>query len=123
MRQRRMEKAQAAVNLQDVAGQVAVNVKESVRAVYSAYDQLLKQTETAEAEELALQGLINTEPIRGRLTPEYLQLKLNSQEAVAQAERQKAAALADFNIAMAELAKAQGTVLEMHRVQTAMSTE
>ncbi len=123
LRQRRMEKAQAAANLQDVAGQVAINVKENVRAVYSAYDQLLKQTETAEAEERALRGLINTEPIRGRLTPEYLQLKLNSQEAVAQAERQKAAALADFNIAMAELAKAQGTVLEMHRVQTAMSTE
>ena len=69
---------------------------------------------------MQLQAIEDTEPIRKELTPEFLLLKLQAQETLAIAQRSEIAAVVDFNTALATLAQATGTVLEMHQIQTAL---
>jgi hypothetical protein len=64
--------------------------------------------------------LIATEEIRGRLTPEFLLVKLNAQETLANAELAALQALVDYNVAMSDLALVSGTVLELHGVKLAL---
>ena len=62
-----------------------------------------------------LQALKDSE-IKGRLTPEYLNVKLNAQADVAQAELLVIQATVNYNIALIQLAQQTGTVLEFNGV-------
>jgi len=120
LRQRRFERLKAVAALQNVADQVAVQVKERVRQVYTSFEEIKAQHAATEAARLQLEALEETERIRGRLTPEFLQVKLSAQETLAAAERAELDALVQFNGAMADLARATGTVLDLHGVQVAL---
>jgi len=61
-----------------------------------------------------------TSAIRDRLTPEFLFLKLQAQEALANAQRSEIRAIVDFNKALVQLAQISGTVLELHQVSTSL---
>jgi hypothetical protein len=63
-----------------------------------------------------LKALEESEPIREKLTPEFILVKLQAQETYAQTRRAQVNALTEFNISLAELARTTGTVLELHRV-------
>ena len=58
-----------------------------------------------------------SEIIRERLTPEFLLLKLQAQEFLANAQLAETRAIADYNIAIAELSRLTGTTLELHMVE------
>jgi hypothetical protein len=59
--------------------------------------------------------------VRERLTAEFLLVKLQAQETLAQAERAENSAVTQFNIALAELAQATGTVFELDRIEASLS--
>jgi hypothetical protein len=59
--------------------------------------------------------------VRERLTAEFLLVKLQAQETLAQAERAENRATAEFNISVAELAQATGTVLDLHAIDSSLS--
>ena len=67
-----------------------------------------------------MQVLQDTEEIRERLTPEFLLVKLQAQEFLANAQMSEVRAIVDFNIAFAELAQTLGTVLELHQVEVSL---
>lgn len=118
---RRLERRKATAVLHNVADRVAVQVKERVRKVETNLAEISVQREAVEEGRVYLQALQDSEMVRERLTAEFLLVKLQAQETLAQAERAENGALAEFNIALAELAQATGTVLDLHQIETSLS--
>jgi len=117
---RRLERRKAISALQNVADQVAILAKEGITKIETNYSEIQIQKEAAGAARIHLQALEDSEPIRERLTPEFLFLKLQAQEALANAQRSEIKAVVEFNIALVQLAQISGTVLELHQVSTSM---
>lgn len=115
-RVRRLERQQAVVAYRNTVIGIVAEVKNRLRDVETNY-QLISQTRTAriaatndlrtlEAEEQTIQGL----------TPEFLNLKLTRQQALAAAEQQEITALSDYNTALASLYSALGTALDRNQI-------
>jgi outer membrane protein TolC len=105
------------VTYRSTAQTVVAEVKAALRNVVTNY-RLIEQTRVsrlAAAENLRTL-VIEEENIRG-LTPDFLDLKLRRQDALAVAERDEISALVDYNIAIADLYAATGAALERNRVQ------
>ncbi|MCD6365793.1 MAG: hypothetical protein J7M14_07955, partial [Planctomycetes bacterium] len=66
-----------------------------------------------------LQAVEDIEKIRGKLTPEFLDVKLRAQESLANAERGELEVMINYNIAMITLSQVSGTVLQRYGVELA----
>jgi len=117
---RRLERRKAVSALQNLADQVAIQARERIRLIETNLEEIQIQTDAAEAARIHLQAVEDSEPVRERLTPEFLLVKLQAQAALADAQRAETKAIADFNISLAELAQTMGTILELRRVSTAL---
>jgi len=116
----RFERLKAIAVMQNIADQMAAQIKDRIREIGTSYQEIQAQGSAVNAARIQLQALEDTERIRGQLTPEFLQVKLQAQEAVATAERSELKAITDYNSAMVDLARTTGTVLELHRVRIAL---
>jgi outer membrane protein len=119
---RQWERRKATSILHNTADQVAVQVREKARKVQANFDELKVQTEAAQAARAALVALEESEPIRDKLTPEFLLVKLQAQETYAQAQRAQVSAVVELNIGLAELAQAAGTILDLRMVEGSLSS-
>ena len=117
---RRLERRKAISALQNIADQVAIQAKERIRMVETNHAEIQVQKDTAEAARIHLQALEDSEPVRERLTPEFLLVKLQAQSGLAGAQRAEIKAIVDFNISLAQLAQTTGTVLELHQVSASL---
>jgi outer membrane protein len=117
---RRLERRKAVSALQNVADQVAELAKQGITKIETNYSEIQIQKESAKAARIHLQALEDSEPIRERLTPEFLLVKLQAQEALANAQRSEIRAIVEFNIALVQLAQISGTVLELHQVSASL---
>ncbi|MBN2181272.1 MAG: TolC family protein [Sedimentisphaerales bacterium] len=118
--QRRFERRQAVTVQQNVSYQAAQLIRERARRVETSYSEIQVQKEAVEAARIHLEVLEDTETIREQLTPEFLLVKLQAQEILANAQMAEAKAIADLNIAFAELAQTMGTVLNLHQVENSL---
>ncbi|MBN1973507.1 MAG: TolC family protein [Sedimentisphaerales bacterium] len=114
---RRLERRQAAVKLENITDQAAQLTKEKARRIETDFAEIEKQRAAAEAARLHLQVLEESEIIRERLTPEFMLLKLQAQEFLANSQIAEIRAIVDYNIAIAELSRLMGTVLELYMVE------
>jgi len=114
---RKLERKKAVAALQNLADQVAVQAKERLRRVETSFSEILVQQQAVEAANTQLQAIADSEPIRDRLTTEFLLVKLQAQESLAEAMRAQERATAEHAIALAELAQTMGTVLTLHPIQ------
>lgn len=119
---RQWERRKATSVLHNTADQVAVQVREKARKATTSFEQLKAQKEAVQAARVALAALEESEPIRDKLTPEFLLVKLQAQDTYAQAQRAEVNALVELNIALAELAQAAGTILDMQMVAASLSS-
>ena len=117
---RRIERRKAISTLQNVADQVAIQAKERIRMIETNRAEIQIQEDAAQAARIHLQAVEDSEPIRERLTPEFLLVKLQAQGALADAQQAEIKAITDFNISLAQLAQTMGTVLELRQVSTAL---
>jgi len=117
---RRLERRKAISSLHAISDQVAVEVKEKVRKAEASYTEIQVQKLASEAARIHLQALKDTAEVRQQLTPEFLLVTLQAQQDLAEARRAEIRAVTEFNIALAELAQACGTVLQLHRVEQAL---
>jgi outer membrane protein TolC len=111
LRKQRLLRLKAVSQLQGVADQLAVSVKERVREVARAYHEIELDREVVEAFRLQLQALEDVEKIRG-LTPEFLNLKLNTQSSLADAQIAELRAVRAYNLAQSDLDRTTGTILK-----------
>lgn len=114
---RKLERKKAVATLQNLADQVAVQAKERLRRVETSFSEILVQQQAVQAASTQLQAIADSEPVRDRLTPEFLLVKLQAQESLAEAMRAQERATAEHAIALAELAQTTGTVLTLHPIQ------
>jgi len=117
---RRFERRKSVSALQNIADQVATQTKERARAVETSLAEIEVQKQAVEAAKIHLRALEDSEAIRERLTPEFLLVKLQAQDILAQAQRAEINAIVGFNISWAQLAQTTGTVLELHQVKTSI---
>ena len=85
--------------------------------------EIEKQKAASEAANLHLQVLDESEIIRDKLTPEFMLLKLQAQEFLANSQIAEIRAITDYNIALAELSRITGTTLELHLLEPVTSVE
>lgn len=117
LRSRRLERSQAIVVYRDTVRRVIDEVKRALRDVDTSY-KLIEQRKAARvssAEELRTLE-VREKTLQG-LTPEFLDLKLRRQEAVAQAEQLEFVALTQYQVSLARLYSAMGTALERNRIE------
>lgn len=122
LHQRKLERRRAISALQNAADLVAIQAKEGVRRIETNYSEIKVQNNVVKAAKIHLQALEDSELIREQLTPEFLLVKLQAQETLANAQRAETRAIVDFNISLVQLAKTLGTVLELHQVETSLPT-
>ena len=117
----RYQRLKAITELRNNALLVAQNVREQIRQIETTYQEVLAQKEAVAAGVMQLKALDDTEKIRGRLSPEFLQLKLQAQVTLANSQMAHMRAIIDYNTAMTMLTKATGTVLKRYSVEMAKS--
>jgi len=116
-KQRRLERLAAVTAHRNAVQQVLLEVKTALRDAATAYE-LIEQSRAARlaAAENLRTLLVEEENIRA-LTPDFLDLKLRRQEALAAAELQEAQARVDYSEALARLYAATGQALERWGVE------
>lgn len=113
----RLARMQSVINYRAAVQNAVFEIKSALRDVVTNY-QLIEQTRAsrlAAAENLRAL-LVEEEKLRG-LTPDFLNLKLNRQEALANAEIQELNALIDYQLAIARIYDAMGTSLERNQIE------
>ncbi len=120
LRRTRLERLKAVTQLQNTVDLVAQSIRDRVREVETTHSEMNVQRKVAAAAREQLVALKDTEEIRGRLTPEFLSVKLAAQESLAIAEFAEVQAVTLYNTALVELAREAGTVLELNRVKLAL---
>jgi outer membrane protein TolC len=108
----RLQRSRAVTGYQQAVENAVFGVKSALRDVSAAY-QLIEQaqiTRLAQAENL--RALLLLEKTLAALTPEFLALKFQRQNALANAHVESARAKARYNQAIARLQQASGTILE-----------
>jgi len=116
LQRRRLERTKAAAVVRNIQDQIVVQAKERVRRVQTSFAEIQVQSHAIEASTAHLAALENQEDVREKLTPEFLLVKLQAQDALAQAQRAQAQAITDYNVALAQLAQTTGRVLRLHEV-------
>ena len=119
-RKRGLERRKATSTLQNTSDLVAAQVKERIRLVETSYAEIQVQKDAVKAATTYLQALEDSEVIREKLTPEFLLVKLQAQESLANSQRSEIKAITDYNTSFIRLAQAMGTVLDMRYVRKAL---
>ncbi|MEM6853765.1 MAG: TolC family protein [Planctomycetota bacterium] len=116
--QRAFERNQAVIAYRRDAQDVVLEVKNALRGVLTNYE-LVGATRAARwAAADSLRSINVQEEVGVALTDEFLlDLKLNAQERLADAEFQEAQALANYMIAIAEMERAKGILIERYGIE------
>ncbi|MBE3069574.1 MAG: TolC family protein, partial [Planctomycetes bacterium] len=113
---RRVEYEQALLEADRLTGQVLTEVSLAVRSVLQGRDEVEYSSQARDA----AKRVVDLEPVRaelGALDTRNNDEMLRAQETWAAAERDYLAALLNFNLALTELARAQGTLIEDNGVE------
>jgi outer membrane protein TolC len=115
-RSARLQLQQAIIQLKDVASQVVTDVNVSHRSMETAYRLTESNRASRQAAEERLRALEARERLGERLTPEFLQLKLDAQINLAAERINELSATVEYNNSIALLEQAKGTLLQYYRV-------
>lgn len=116
-REARLARSRAVLAYRASVQQAVLDVKNALQQLVTNYE-LIRQNKVfrlAQAENL--RALTVSEQTLAGLTPEFLQLKFQLQDALARAQIQVVRSLAEYNIAIASLQRAMGTGLEANRIE------
>ncbi|MGV6815559.1 MAG: TolC family protein [Phycisphaerales bacterium] len=116
-RKARLERMQAVVAYRQTAQRIVLDVKVALNALVTNHALIDQTTLSRVAQGEALRALIvEKELTNAGYSVERLNLELNQQEALANAEIAQATALTNYQIAIIDLHKAMGTTLEHARI-------
>ncbi len=113
---RRLERQQATIALRNTMQGVVGEVKAALRNVELNYKLISQRRAARIAAAETLRTLLVEEQFVRALTPEFLDLKLRRQQALASAEQFEISALVDYNSSIANLHLAMGTILERNKI-------
>ncbi len=120
LRQARLARQQAVFGYKRAVQEVVLEVKTALRDVETSYELIAVTRAARRAAAENLRALLEREEKGEALTPEFLlDLKLNTQQRLADAEIRELQAIVDYNIAIARLYQATGTLLERNQIEFA----
>jgi len=115
--QRKIERLGAVIAYQRAAQSVVLEVKEALRNLLTSYELIGATRAARRAAADNLRAIEEQEKAGVALTPEFLlDLKLQTQQRLADAEVQEIQALAQYNVAVATLYRTMGTLLQRNRI-------
>ena len=118
LRRRRLEQERSTRAYRQQAEAVVLEVKDAMRNIITSYELIGASRAARRAAADSLRAIEAQEEAGVALTPEFLlDLKLATQQRLADAEAQEVAAVADYNTAIADLFAATGTLLERNGVE------
>jgi outer membrane protein TolC len=115
LEQRKRERNQALTQIVRIAQTVVQDVKQQLRDMLSSYVEIQAREAARILAAQELQAITQKELIVP-LSPEFLQLKLDSQSRLANAELNLIQSLVNYNIAIMRFEQAKGTLLEFDRI-------
>ena len=116
-RRARLQRSAALVAYQRSIQEVVVAVKNALRDVRSNALLIGQNRALRLAQAENLRALLVDERTKGALTPEFLALKFQRQDGLANAQVREAQALVDYNAAIARLFAAMGIGLQMNQIE------
>ena len=114
--QRRLERQASVLAYQRQAQDVLQEVKDAIREVRTSYELIGATRAARRAAADSLRSLEAEQQAGAALTPEFINLKLDRQDALANTELQEVQALVDYNNAIARFYQAQGTLLDRNNI-------
>ena len=99
-----------------LVSQVTLEVKQATREVETTWTEMGTSRNARYAAEAALNALQQREDANEPLTPTFVQLKLDTQERLAQSLSTEASSISNYNFAIARLERAKGTLLRYDNV-------
>ncbi|MBU0637795.1 MAG: TolC family protein [Planctomycetes bacterium] len=112
-RRARMQESQSIVGLHQITDAVVLEVNTAVRTLMVRYTQIPPQLEATHASARNLSALQARTP---EISPSYLETELSAVEQLANARRTLLQVVIDYNLAIADLEKSRGTLLEYNNV-------
>lgn len=112
----RLQHLQAIEQYQNLVSQVALELKVAQREVKTTWDEMIATRESTLAASEALRLTQERRRLGEPLTPTFVQLELNLQAELAQAEQVEQQAIAAYNVAIARFERAKGTLLRYNNV-------
>ena len=116
-RGRMIENMQAQLTYREVVQRILLEVKTALRGVVTSFTLIEQSRATRIAAAENLRTLEVEEKTTQNLTPEFLDLKLRRQQALASAELSELAALTEYNAALGRLHAAMGTALKRNQIR------
>jgi len=119
-RRTQLQQYQAIDQYRVLIEQVAQEVKDAYDSLADGWERIRTGRQSVLAAREALEA-IQTEQKVGQqaLTPDFINRLLQQQEVLANAEREENRAIADYNVAVAQLERAKGTILKYDNVMMA----
>jgi len=116
VRRAELQRLQAIEQYKNLIDQVVLDVTTAVREVQTTWNEIgaRRQQRFAQADNLA--ALEDRRQNGEALTPTFVQLVLDAQERLADAEREEALAVASYQVAIARLERSKGTLLKYNNV-------
>ncbi len=96
--------------------QVALDVKTALREVQTSWEEMRATRQARFAAADSLLAIQQREEAAEPLTPTFVQLKLDTQANLANAERAESQALVNYNVAITALERAKGTLLNYNNI-------
>ena len=112
-----LQQQQAIDQYRSIQEQVSLDVKLASRAVQTNWDTMVTARQATFAAADSLDAIEQREAANiEALSPTFIDLKLNQQEQLAEARRAEAEAVSNYNVAIAQLEQAKGTLLRYNNV-------
>ena len=116
IRRAELQRLQAIEQYRNLIAQVSLDVTTAIREVETSWNEIgaRRQARFAQADQLG--ALEDRRGLGEALTPTFVQLELDAQERLADSEREEALAVASYQVAIARLERAKGTILRYNNV-------
>jgi outer membrane protein TolC len=111
-----LTRSQEIARYQSLIDQVALDVKNQHREVETTWNEVLATRDARFANFDSLRAIEQREQANEPLTPTFVQLKLDTQERLAQAALAEVNAISSYNTAIARLERAKGTLLRYYNI-------
>ena len=111
-----LQRQQAIVSYQNLIDQIALDVKQAAREVNTTWDEMIATRKATFAQADALTAIQQREDGGEALTPTFVQLKLDTQERLAQAATAEVEAVSRYNTAISALEQSKGTLLRYNNI-------
>ena len=111
-----LQRNQAISQYQATLNEIAEQVRVAARGVSTAWDEIVQVRQAVFANVDALLAIQQREDAGEVLSPTFVQLKLDQQEQLAEAQRREAEAISNYQVAVTRLEAAKGTLLRYNNV-------